>query len=402
MTKIEELELPYLDMFNPEFVKDPHAHYAKALEESWIARYDGGYVLLDQESMKDILNDHERAPTMFDHIIKAWDAEGTPWAKFQMDHPISRNDESHKRLKTLVMPAFTPKKADQFRPLMRKRMETLIDEVVDQGEGDFAKVARQYPITVIGVLLGVPLEDVPRLEKWLLALVEGASQDVGNLPLLNEAVVGLLDYVRPVIADRRAGNRKDDLLQDMIDACDSSDDFSDDELHHYVIGLLSGGYDTTMNQLIHTVQRMCEFPEEWEKLAADPEGRSKAFIEESLRYKSMFGATARTTIQEFEYRGLTFPAGIMLTIPLTFSGLDPSKNSCPMDFNPDREKKQHLAFGSGIHYCPGVFLAYALLQEAVPVIVKRLARPRINGDLEYVGPFGPWAVRALPIEWDTD
>ena len=77
-------------------------------------------------------------------------------------------------------------------------------------------------------------------------------------------------------------------------------------------------------------------------------------------------------------------------------------NKCPMHFDPDREKKEHLAFGWGIHYCPGMFLAYALLQEAVPVIVKRILRPRIAGKLEYVGPLGPWAVRALPIEWDVE
>ena len=402
MTQISELELPHLDVFSPEFLEDPHSYYAKALEESWIAKYDGGYMLLDYQSMKDMLDDHEHVQTFFHHIVKEWDAEGTPWATFQLDHPISRNDESHGRLKKLVMPAFTPKKADHFRPLMRERMETLVGEIVDQGKGDFAKVAQQYPITVVGMLLGVPLEDVPKLEKWLLTLVEGQSQNIESLPRLNEAVVGLLDYIRPVIADRRAGNRKDDLLQDMIDACDNSDDFSDSELHHYVIGLLSGGYDTTMNQLIHTVQRMCEFPEEWEKLAADPEGRKKAFIEESLRYKSMFGATGRVTVADIEYRGVEIPAGTVLTVPLTFSGQDPSMNKCPMHFDPDREKKEHLAFGWGIHYCPGMFLAYALLQEAVPVIVKRILRPRIAGKLEYVGPLGPWAVRALPIEWDVE
>ena len=400
MPELTELELPHLDVFSPEFLQDPHSYYAKALEKSWVARYDGGYILLDYQSMKDFLDD-ERAPTPFQYIVREWDCADSAWGKFQLDHPISRTGESHKRLKKLVMPAFTPRKAEQYRPLMRARFEALVGAVVEQGKGDFAQIARQYPISVIGMLLGVPLKDVPKIEQWLLALVEGLSQQKAKLGLLNSAVEGLLDYIRPVIADRRAGNRKDDLLQTMIDTCDGSNNFSDDELHHYVIGLLSGGYDTTMNQLIHTVQRMCEFPEEWEKLAADPEGRRKAFIEESLRYKSMFGATARATKEAIEYRGVTIPANTVLTIPLTFAGQDPSRNSCPMHFDPDREKKTHLAFGWGIHFCPGMFLAYALLEEAVPIVVRRLLRPRIAGKLEYVGPFGPWAVRSLPIEWDV-
>ena len=69
--------MPHLDVFNPEFVKDPHKHYAEALEESWIASYDGGYMLLDYRSMKDMLDDHEHVQTFFHHIVQEWDAEGT-------------------------------------------------------------------------------------------------------------------------------------------------------------------------------------------------------------------------------------------------------------------------------------------------------------------------------------
>ena len=407
MPQLAELELPQLDVFSPEFLRDPHSHYAEALETSWIAGFPpshgspGGYLLLDLQSMKDFLGNEKIAVAPHKYIVDEWDAADTVWGKFQLDHPISMSGDDHKRLKNLVMPAFTPKKADQYRPLMRDRFEELMDDIADQGKGDFAKVARQYPIAVIGMLLGVPLEDAKRLEPWLLALVEGLSQQKQKLTMLNEAVEGLLEYIRPVIADRRAGNTKDDLLQTMIDSTDAGDRLRDDELHHYVIGLLSGGYDTTMNQLIHTVQRMCEFPEEYKKLAENPEGRTKAFIEESLRYKNMFGATARVTTKELEYRGVTIPANTLLTIPLTFAGQDPAFNECPAAFDPDRDKKVHIAFGNGIHFCPGMFVAYALLEEALPIVVKRLRNPRIAGELEYVGPFGPWAVRSLPIEWDV-
>ena len=98
---------------------------------------------------------------------------------------------------------------------------------------------------------------------------------------------------------------------------------------------------------------------------------------------------------------MTIPANTLLTIPLTFAGQDPAFNECPAAFDPDRDKKVHIAFGNGIHFCPGMFVAYALLEEALPIVVKRLRNPRIAGELEYVGPFGPWAVRSLPIEWDV-
>ncbi len=403
MTKLAEMEMPYLDALSPEFLQDPHSHYAKALEESWIARFDnGGYMLLDYQSMKDFLGKEDLAVSPFKYFIEQWGAEDSSWAKFQMDHPNSLSGKDHMRLKTLVAPAFTKRQADQFRPLMRERFEALIDEVVDQGKCDFARVACQYPITVVSIMLGVPLDDIPKLEPWLLALVEGQGQAAEKLGMLNEAVEGLLEFIRPVIADRRAGENKDDLLQAMIDATDEGDRLTDEELHHFVIGLLSGGYDTTMNQLIHTTQRMCENPVEYQKLLDNPEERKYAFIEESLRLKCMFGTTARATTEEVEYRGVTIPKNTLLTIPLTFSGQDPSQNKCPAEFNPDRETSVHLAWGHGIHFCPGKQVAMALLEEAVPVVAQRLRNPRLVGKREYVGPFGPWALRSMPIEWDLD
>ena len=401
MTNLTELELPQLDVFSPEFLRDPHSHYARALKESWIAGFDGGYMLLDQQSMRDFLADTERVSQPYDNIVEQWDAADRPWGKFQLDHPISLHGEDHKRLRGLVQPAFVPKEADRHRPLMRQRFNALIDTAANTGRCDFAEIACQYPITIICKLLGVPLEDISSIERYLVALVEGASQQVEKLPMLDDAVVKLLEYIRPVIAGRRAGERVDDLLQVMIDAAGGEDRLTDEELHHFVIGLLSGGYDTTMNQLILTVLRMCEFPEEWEKLAADPEGRSKAFIQESLRYKSMFGATARVTAEEFEYRGVTFPAVTLITIPLTFAGQDPAFNEDSRTFNTDRKTCKHIAFGVGPHFCPGKFLALALLEEALPIVVRRMPRPRVVGELEYIGPFGAWGVRTLPIEFDV-
>ena len=400
MTNLTELEMPHLDVFSPEFLRDPHSRYARALKESWIAGFDGGYILLDQQSMRDFLADTERLRQPYDNIVAQWDAADRPWGEFQLDHPISMNGDDHKRVRGLVQPAFVPREADRHRPLMRQRFNDLIDPIAGIGRCDFAKIACQYPVTIICKLLGVPLEDISSIERYLTALVEGASQQVEKLPLLDDAVVNLLDYIRPVIAGRRAGERVDDLLQVMIDAVDGEDRLTDEELHHFVIGLLSGGYDTTMNQLILTVMRLCEFPDEWEKLAADPEGRSAAFIQESLRYQNMFGATARETAKEFEYRGVTFPANTLITIPLTFAGQDPAFNEDARCFNPDRETCKHIAFGIGPHFCPGKFLALALLEEALPIVVRRMPRPRVVGELEYIGPFGAWGVRSLPIEFD--
>ena len=351
--------------------------------------------------MRDFLADSERLIQPFDALVAQWNAEDHAWGKFQLDNPISLNGDEHRRVSDLVSPAFVPAEADRHRPLMQELFTQLIRSVADKGQRDFARLAAEYPVTVMSKLLRVPLQDVANIEIWLGTLLEAANQQIETLPRLDAAVAGLLDYTRPTIDTRRNAEREDDLLQLLLDIAGDENRLSDRKLHHFMIGLLSGGYATTMHQLILTMINLCHFPVEWEKLAAD-ESRCKAFVDESLRYKSMFGGTARATAKEFDYRGVTFPANTMITIPLTFAGQDPKFNDNPTSFSPDRKTCKHIAFGDGAHICPGRFLATAMIEEALPIVVKHFPRPRIVGELEYIGPFGAWSVRALPIEWNRE
>ena len=52
-----------------------------------------------------------------------------------------------------------------------------------------------------------------------------------------------------------------------------------------------------------------------------------------------------------------------------------------------------MTFGSGIHFCMGANLARAELQEALPLLARRMPNLSIDGDItwkpEGVGIFGP-------------
>jgi cytochrome P450 len=60
-----------------------------------------------------------------------------------------------------------------------------------------------------------------------------------------------------------------------------------------------------------------------------------------------------------------------------------------------------LTFGSGIHYCLGAALARAELQEALPILARRMPNLRRGGEPRYkiatAGIFGP---TSLPVEFD--
>src|SRR5699024_11647430 len=56
--------------------------------------------------------------------------------------------------------------------------------------------------------------------------------------------------------------------------------------------------------------------------------------------------------------GVTIPKGEPVLISFGASGRDPQLHpSAPDTFDPDRESKEHVAFGYGAHFCVGAHLA---------------------------------------------
>jgi cytochrome P450 len=72
-----------------------------------------------------------------------------------------------------------------------------------------------------------------------------------------------------------------------------------------------------------------------------------------------------------------------------------------MEFRPERANAhQHVAFGRGAHFCIGMHLARAQLEEGVHLMAQRLRRPRVAGDITWRPYLGIWGLRTLPIQFE--
>jgi cytochrome P450 len=59
-----------------------------------------------------------------------------------------------------------------------------------------------------------------------------------------------------------------------------------------------------------------------------------------------------------------------------------------------------LTFGSGIHHCLGAALARAELQEALPLLARRMPDLTLNGPIEWKPPtVGIWGPARLPLRF---
>jgi cytochrome P450 len=144
---------------------------------------------------------------------------------------------------------------------------------------------------------------------------------------------------------------------------------------------------------------MIENPEVYRRCADDQDWCRKV-VREQMRHTSPSN-TYRIVTTGFDYRDVHFPAGTALFFPLGISGRDPGVFGDAEAFDPERsEKAGNLAFGRGMHICLGQFLAQATVEEGIHQIARRIANPRLSGELAWRGFPGVWGIRTLPIAFD--
>ena len=76
----------------------------------------------------------------------------------------------------------------------------------------------------------------------------------------------------------------------------------------------------------------------------------------------------------------------------------------PHRFDITREptNSPQMTFGSGIHYCLGASLARAELQEALPLLARRMPDMELDGPIDWKPlSVGIWGPARLPLRFTT-
>ena len=165
--------------------------------------------------------------------------------------------------------------------------------------------------------------------------------------------------------------------------------------------LFAAGQETTARLLATALKYLAEYPELQDELRTHRE-RIPDFIEEALRIESPVKADFRLARRATTIGGVDIPAGTPVMLLNGAANRDPRRFECPAEFKLDRPNtKAHIAFGRGIHSCPGAPLARAEGRISVERILDRMRDIRLSE--EHHGPAGDrrfeyeptWVLRGL-------
>jgi cytochrome P450 len=247
---------------------------------------------------------------------------------------------------------------------------------------------------VLTWFLGIPDHDVERFSGWSLGLITVGSPEE-ELALQMEIRSYYLDLI-----ECRKLEPGDDLASQLLVASIDGRPVTDDEILDIYLTLTGAGGETTAAAVNNAFVLLERHPEIREQLVADATLIPGA-IEELLRYVTPVYGFGRTTTRDVDVSGTTIPAGERVWLSWLSANWDPDVFACPAQIDVRRQNNRHLAFGAGVHRCPGAPLARLELRVMLEELLARIPHYTITDhDAARIVEGVTRVVRSVPVTFD--
>ncbi len=369
---------PHWDPYNQKYFANPYPVFKRLREEAPIyhnEEYDF-WAVSRYDDIQRVLGDYETFSSARGDILEFVKANMPipPGVFIMTDPPI------HTAYRTALTKVFTPKKMNALEPQIRAFCAKALDPLVEGGEFDFVQhLGKEMPMRVIGMLLGVPDQDLKAVQRDGVEKLESERGKPLDLSEHDFVAEGFGDYI-----DWRYKNPSDDLMTELINV-DFKDEtgtirkFSRDEILTICSIIAGAGNDTTNRLIGWTGKTLAEHPDQrrqiYENRALIPQA-----IEEILRFEPPGPSVARYVAKDTEFYGVKVPAGAAMCALSASGNRDETKFENADTFNINRERKPHLGFGFGFHACLGNALARIESRVALDEILNRF--PEWECDLD--------------------
>lgn len=312
--------------------------------------------------------------------------------------PHHLDPPEHGKYRPIVLDLFSPRVLAPLNESIRDVARTLIDGFANRGNCEFVNdFAARMPIEIFMRMAGLPEDRREELLDWVTDYFHGDSAEA-SLAAHNKSVAFLSEWLDRQMRD---GSAQGHIVPALAKASTANGPLTRDEMLSIAISLFNGGLDTVAAQMTHVMRFFAEHQAHRQQLIDDPALIPDA-VEELLRRFSII-SIGRSVTRDAEFAGVQLRSGDMVLCLLGAAGLDEEAFGEALDVDFRRgNRRQHCAFGSGPHMCPGAPLARLELKIMLEEALPRLPNLRIpqNAPLSYHTGVTLGLV-TLPLEWDV-
>ncbi|MEU3956935.1 cytochrome P450 family protein [Streptomyces achromogenes] len=310
------------------------------------------------------------------NVWGAWQRGEIPadWPLIGLANPgrsmLTVDGADHRRLRTLVAQALTPRRVERMRERIAKLTQDLLDALPTDGRTVDLKSAFAYPLPmyVIADLMGMAEARLPRLkvlfEKFFST--QTPPEEVGA------TLAELAGIMAETVAAKRA-EPGDDLTSALVLAAEDGDRLTDEEIVSTLQLMVAAGHETTISLIVNAVVNLSTHPEQ-RALVLSGRADWSAVVEETLRYSTPTShVLIRFATEDVPVGDKVIPAGDALIVSYGAIGRDENAHGPTAgSFDITREtRNRHISFGHGPHVCPGAALSRLEAGIALPALYAR-------------------------------
>ncbi|MGH1578663.1 cytochrome P450 [Planktotalea sp.] len=361
---------------DPDFVQNPYPAYERARAQGSVLYWPayGMKAVFSAAMVSAIQRDRRFGREPLEPLD--YPPHLAPFYAIEAHSMLELEPPRHKRLRGLVLRAFTSRRIKELGPEIEALCAHLLDDIaLDQPFDLITAYATPLPVIVICRLLGVPEEMGSQLLKWsndMVAMYQ-ARRDLEIETRAARAASEFSDFIRAYINEKRS-RPADDLITHLIAAEEDGETLSTDELITTCILLLNAGHEATVHTLGNGVKTLLENGAPKQALAP---AHLEATVEEILRFDPPLHVFTRYCYEDLEMGHTTFKRGEEVALMLAAANRDEQVWEEPNRFNHARPLKTNTSFGGGIHFCVGAPLARLELQIALKTLFQRAPNLRI-------------------------
>ncbi|NYT95658.1 cytochrome P450 [Salinispora sp. H7-4] len=362
---------PRFDALDPNVVEDPYPEYARLRAAGPLCRLGPGSWGVTRFADVTSLQHDPRLGSEFPsgyHEISVGDG---PASAFFQRVMLYRDPPDHIRLRRLLSGAFTPAVVRRLRSHIEDLVDELLAPTLAAGRMDLVpELAYPLPVRVICRLMGIPPESAEDVRHHATNIGRAFTAVVPEQARIeaDEAVSWLREHLGALLEQRRS-RPGDDLLSRLLDAEESGDNLSADEIVDNTVFSFFAGFETTVHMITTGTAALLAHPDQLARLRADPSLVTTA-VDEFLRWDAPIQGTARYVREPIEIGGRTIRRGRVLVLMIGSANHDERRFARPDRLDVGRQDNPHVAFGGGAHLCLGAFLA----RMEGAVVFDRLAR----------------------------
>ena len=298
---------------------------------------------------------------------------------------IAMDPPEHTAQRKTVRSVSAPSNLRNIEPMIRERTAELLDSLPEGEQFDWVDtVSIELTTLMLATLFDFPMEDRRKLTRWsdIVFAIPGPGGVVETQQQKIDELLECVDYFDGLFKLRRENPGFD--LVSMLANGEATKDIPMVEQLGNLLLLIVGGNDTTRNTMTGSVYGLNKFPDQFDKLLANPDLISN-FVPEVIRWQTPLAYMRRTANHDTELGGKQIKKHDQILMWYLSANQDEDvfENAHVLDIERHNADRQ-LSFGYGIHFCMGSRVAELQLRVLWEEILQRFKRIEIQDEPERV------------------